>query len=235
MLFKRHAKIESGKQGGLVFFGSLITLLMLAVVNIFTLLFLEIPRSRTDLLLFLCMAPVGGLFAGMLIVGRFRVFLHELKHSIFSNFAGNRAKELKVEQHTGHFSYEYTSSTRAYNAFIALSPYWFPLFTILGIPLSYVLLDPSERWMHVMFVGYCYGADCFLNIRDIHPDQTDLQLIRGGYLISLLYITSISIVVFTFLFAWIGYGNQGPLLLLEGLARFLYSLRDPTSSNGYLP
>ena len=113
---------RTNRVGGIAFFVSLIFLCVLATLNSLTLI--EIQESGTMLrwLMFGGAGVAGFFLAHRFSPERFAVFVHELKHSIVSNLAGNRAKRFKVQDRSGSFTSEYTKQTAAYNAFIALAP-----------------------------------------------------------------------------------------------------------------
>ncbi len=188
--------------GGIVFFFSLIFLYVLGLLNTIALISIYNSSSTERLLLFLLAGCTGGWLASLLVKNEFAVLLHEYKHAIVSNLVGNKWKEMKVEEETGHFQYSYTEETKAYNAFIYLAPYYFPLFTIpaflLGIPLLQVHTNA-----YLFFVSFWYGADVFLNYNDIGPHQTDFSNLLGGYRIGLLYVIGMNFTILSILMAWV--------------------------------
>ena len=73
----------------------------------------------------------------------------------------------------------------------------------------------DDHAMACLLVGLCYGVDTILNIRDISPIQTDINQIRGGYGIGLLYIFAWNLITAALLAAWVFQGGAGILMLLE--------------------
>ncbi len=193
---------ESNPVGGFAFYLSLLFLCFLAAVNTATLLQIQsrevLPRFLTFAAVFVC--GYGG--AKYLFPERFCVFVHELKHSIISNLAGNRAKKMKFGAESGSFTYQYTKRTAAYNAFIALAPYLVPLFTVVGLPFAIFGL-PGTPLLQIGAAGLLFGADSALNLRDFSPQQTDITGIRGGYLIGALYIIAMNVTLSSILLAWV--------------------------------
>lgn len=209
---------DSGPVGGFVFF---ISLLVLGALGSFWLV--QILRRLPDAqlyrgLVFLPSAAGGFLFSLLIIPRRLHVFIHELKHSIVSNLAGNRARGMKVRSESGHFRYEYTKRTAAYNAFISLAPYWVPLVSVVAVPLAVFLLRPQPVLL-LSSVGFAFGIDLRMNVRDISPVQTDITHIRGGYFIGLLYIFAINLTIMTLVASWVLFDWNGPALLLTELWR----------------
>ncbi|NDC38265.1 MAG: hypothetical protein EBZ48_09465 [Proteobacteria bacterium] len=213
--FTRKVREHSGPSGGLFFFASLFSLIFLAVLNSLLLPTVLGLGSLRPLGLFLASGVLGAAIAHRMIQKHLSVFIHELKHSIASHFAGNKPKEMKINQDSGHFRYEFTKDTAHFNAFIALAPYCLPLCTLPTLGVSY-LFWPHDATVLVAVVGAAFGADLLLNLRDISPYQTDLTTIRGGYFVGLTYVLAMNIVIATFLLAWVMQGTDGLLKLAEG-------------------
>lgn len=207
---------ERPRVGGLAFFSSLLALITLSIFNIPLLPALWFGEGPSRLAHFL-LGMMPGIFLAMYCIqGKYSVLIHEFKHSIISGLVGNRAKAIKVKKDSGHFAYTYTSRTAAYNAFIALAPYWIPLFTVLALLIAFSL------WRHnainfCIAVGVGYGTDLVMNVRDISPRQTDLTLIRGGYKIGLTYVIAMNLALASFLLAGIMQGSFGLTYLVKSL------------------
>lgn len=82
----------------------------------------------------------GGLMIGAwvgryLIQNHLQVLIHELKHAVYQNMVGNRGKSIRIRKTSGHYGIEYSEDTKQYNAFIALAPYWLPMFSVPGLLL----------------------------------------------------------------------------------------------------
>lgn len=219
-MFRKPRKPEPTGQpevvGGLSFFIALLSLITLALLGTMLLPALIDPESYGRAVLFLASAAAGAIIGKLLLSGRLAVFVHELKHSIFSNLVGNKAKSLVVHDESGHFQYQYSKATAHFNAFIALAPYWLPVFTVLAIPFSY-LLFPKLLLPRVAFVGFWYGVDLFHSLRDVSPHQSDLTQIRGGFSIALLYVVAINVFVACLVSAWALKELVGLKLLGSGL------------------
>lgn len=214
-LFKKKLTKHSGPTGGLFFFTSLISLLFLSILNSLLLPTILTSTALTPLLIFASSACLGACGAHYLIRHHISVFIHELKHSIASHFAGNKSKEMKINRDSGHFTYEFSKETAHLNAFIALAPYCLPLCTMPTLGVAYLFWH-HDALMLVILVGAAFGADLVLNFRDVSPYQTDLTTIRGGYFIGLTYVVAMNLVIATFLLAWVMQGSTGLLRLAEG-------------------
>ncbi len=197
---------EHGPVGGIAFFVSLVVLYILTIANLSILPALLTEQSFFRWRLFIVGAIVGAACARYFIRGRISVFLHELKHSVLSNLAGNRAKGMRIDEESGHFEYSYTKRTAHMNALIALAPYFLPVLFFPFLGVSYAL-----AWNYPGIVLICsglgYGADLILNFKDASPHQSDFYNIRGGYKIGFAYVIGMNCALFTFIAAWVSAGQ----------------------------
>lgn len=197
--------------GGIPFFVSLFFLLVLSVANILILPHTFYEDSLIRWTLFLTGCAAGAIFGYKVIRGHVAVFLHELKHAIVSNLAGNRAKGMLVRNDHGHFEYMYSSQTAHMNPIIALAPYFVPAVTV---PLLLIaLLFSTVPAVPLVLVGIGYSIDMALAYKDLGPWQTDLSTIRGGYAVGLLYVIAMNVVILSFLAAWVSGGLEGLVLV----------------------
>lgn len=215
-----HSSEQQAKPvGGIVFFLSLLVLCFLSVFNLTVLpgLFKWERVMFKNWLFFLVGVAVGTLLAHLFIRGTPAVFIHELKHMIISNLAGNKIAGLPIYQRkSGKFAYKYSPQTAPYNAFIALAPYILPLNTIAILLAALPFFFANHNWLCIT-VGFGYGTDMALNLRDISPLQSDITFIRGGYKVGLLYIIAMNITIFTIIAAWVCADVQGLAYLLQKL------------------
>jgi hypothetical protein len=208
------------KVGGITFYVSLFVVSFLGVFNLTLLPGLFVKDKMINWSYFLPGLVSGAGVGAFLIRGKLSVFLHELRHSIMSNIVGNRAKSMKFYKNTGYFQFEYTKKTAHMIAFIALAPYFLPVFTFCAFVVAYTTCYPNQPLM-VFVVALGWGIDMVLNFRDISPVQTDITEIKGGYSFGLMYILAINIFLSTLIVAWICDGPQGLKHLLMGLYALL--------------
>jgi hypothetical protein len=205
--------------GGFAFFLSLGAILPTGVILLALAVQLFSGESSKYAGSFVAAAGAGALCAHLFIKGHISVLIHEFKHSLVSNIVGNKRKGMKIGRDSGYFEYAYSKETKHFNAFISLAPYIVPVFTFVAALLAFA----TARHQHiaaVLLVGFGYGIDLVLNIRDISPVQTDLSLIRGGYRIGVLYVVAWNVLIFGFLTAWILGGISGWMHILESLSIF---------------
>jgi hypothetical protein len=210
------------KIGGFSFYLSLLALLPTGILTVVLTLYTWDAETVARTSFFFGCVVVGALLAKIVIRAHFSVLLHEFKHQIISNLVGNKAKGLHIEAGSGHFEYSYTKRTKHFHAFISLAPYILPLCTFTASLCAFALAK-GDHMIAVGIVGIGYGADLLLNTRDISPIQTDINEIRGGYGVGLLYIAAWNLLIFGVLLAWVFHGIGGfALLLAEFSALFLY-------------
>lgn len=134
-----------------------------------------------------------------LVSGNLAVFLHELKHAVVCNLVGNKSRGMSYSENEGAFEYEYPPEKRSFNLLIVTAPYWLPLF---AVPLLLLLpafgLFPGSRG-YSLLVGLGYGLDRGLGRSDIHPNQTDLICVPGGYPAAVLYVSCLDLLMISIL------------------------------------
>lgn len=215
---------EQGPVGGLVFFTSLFFLLVVGLINTFNIIPILYSRNAfINLSYWLAGAIIGLVCAKAFIRGHFGILLHEFKHAIVSNLVGNTWKRMKVQGNSGEFEYKYSKQSAAYNAFIALAPYYLPVFTVLSILIAFAT-TPSEHQSMALIIGIGFGIDGEQNTRDISAHQTDFSNLVGGYHVGVLYVFAMNLTIITFLLAWIGQKWQGIETLLISFGQQLLLL-----------
>jgi len=128
------------------------------------------------------------------------VLSHELMHAIAALLSGGRVRSIKVSSKGG------SVATTKSNLFIALSPYLFPLYTIivvlLWLGIKYVMKSDINCSFFLFAIGFTLAFHIVLTIDFLKIRQTDL--IYAGYLFSicLIYIINLIIVglILSFLF-----------------------------------
>jgi len=214
-------KLDTSKVGGLAFFVSLIFLGLLGVCNLLTLIRPWNGEAIRNLALFAATLFVGFAIGAVCIRNHLAIFIHELKHAIVANLAGNKARGWRIRRNHGHFEYSFTKETAAWNAFISLAPYWFPLFTIPALMVAAAGWHGNHLIM-VACAGLAFGADCSLNFRDVAPHQTDFTNLRGGFTVGVAYTAVMNLTLGTILIAWVLGGREGLVLLLNGLSTLMH-------------
>ncbi len=121
------------------------------------------------------------------------IFGHELTHAISVFLCRGRVKSFRVSRRGGG-----VGSTKA-NFFISLSPYLFPIYTILVVVVYFFLalfLDVSKYLAVFLFVvGLTWAFHIFLTLYFLGQGQKDV--VRSGRIFSLplIYITNLLILL----------------------------------------
>jgi hypothetical protein len=125
---------------------------------------------------------------------------HELMHAIAALLSGGKVKSIRVSSRGG------SVSTTKSNIFIALSPYLFPLYTVLvsvvWFSLNYFMKTKLNYSLFLFAIGFTLMFHIVLTVDFLKIKQTDL--LHAGHLFSmcLIYIINLIIVglVFSLLF-----------------------------------
>ncbi len=115
------------------------------------------------------------------------------------NLVGNKSRGMSYGEDEGGFEYEYPLEKRSFNLLIVTAPYWLPLFAVpLVLLLPVVGLFPGSRG-YSFLVGLGYGLDRGLGRSDIHPNQTDLTCVPGGYPAAVVYVSCMDLLMISIL------------------------------------
>jgi hypothetical protein len=147
------------------------------------------------------------------------VFGHELTHVIWVWLMGGRVSRFKVSREGG---YIVTDTT---NFWIALAPYFFPLYSILALCLYgglglFADVDPYRRWLFGV-VGFTFAFHVTFTILMLWKGQTDL--IDHGTFFSMMVIYLVNFTVLSLMLivacrdvTFGSFGNE----LLQGAMEF---------------
>jgi len=211
------AKHHGGLRGKLVFFSALLATLLLAWV--LSLGSLRIVQSISqERIVGAMLGALIGLSAALLFVrGRFAVFLHEKRHAVVANLSGHKMGKMKLRNEHGSFEFSYSPQRAHMNVFVALAPYILPLALPFFLLIAATVLESSAGVRSAVIAG-AFTFDLAVCFREIHPHQTDFQLVPGGILPSLIFIVAVHCVFGAFTLAWITSEWHG----LRELGRFMF-------------
>jgi len=142
-------------------------------------------------LIFLCLPRTMWLY----------VFGHELTHAFAAMLAGGKVSAFKVTSQGGHVM------TDKVNWWIALSPYFVPIYALIwvGLWLTVDFYHPLKDWLPVFFFGlglfWCFHLTFTISM--IHPRQTDLS--GQGYLFSAVIIAFFNVAIVLLPFSLLGH------------------------------
>lgn len=155
----------------------------------------------------------GGLLASIALsltftVSRLRTLLHEIKHGVLVVLSGNSVKGITIGKNSGHIDYTMRYDKLHFAPIICLAPYFFPL---LSAPLliAAIILDLQHRDLFLFLLGLGLGFDTCTAFYDLHPNQTDLKRIIGGFFIASIFIAAAHIFWITTCLTWVQAATQG--------------------------
>ncbi len=147
------------------------------------------------------------------------VFGHELTHVLWVWLMGGRVSQFRVSRTGGHIVTDKT------NFWIALAPYFFPIYSILALLLygglgALVDMEPYRRWLFGV-VGFTWAFHITFAIWMLWKGQTDL--IEHGTFFSMMIIylinfsaLSLMLIVASRDITFLSFGRE----LLEGAMEF---------------
>jgi len=122
---------------------------------------------------------------------------HELTHALTAMLAGGKVSSFKVTSKGGHVM------TDRVNWWIALSPYFVPIYALIwiGLWLTVDFYYPLKPWQPVLFfgIGLFWSFHLTFTVSMLHPRQTDLS--GEGYIFSGVIIALMNLLAFLILFA----------------------------------
>jgi hypothetical protein len=125
----------------------------------------------------------------------FYVFGHELTHALWVWLMGGQVSQFRVGREGGHIV------TNRTNFWIALAPYFFPIYSILAIAgfggLSlFQDMQPYGRWLYAI-IGVTWAFHLSFTLWMIPKNQTDL--VRHGTFFSLVVIYLMNVILLSLL------------------------------------
>ena len=134
MFWRKKKKEPDTKRrfGSLAFYFSIPTASVLtAIVVTQTIYFFKThPIDISRIVIFSHSFLAGVLIASTLLSERMKTLVHELKHAVVIVLTGNKLKEISVGSGEGHVHYEAFKDRGHLEPFVAMAPYFFPLFSL---------------------------------------------------------------------------------------------------------
>lgn len=150
---------------------------------------------------FLCFifgaAVYAGIHFGYYDFSRVYVFGHELTHAFAAVLCGCRIRDIRIGSNSG-----YVKLTKC-NAFVALAPYFIPIYTV-GVGILYCALElfwdiSAYRLVFVFLAGFCTAFHFIQTFKTLfEAEQPDLKL-AGGKIFSCISITLVNLLILALL------------------------------------
>ena len=131
---------------------------------------------------------------------------------------GNKVKEISVGSGEGHVHYEAYKDRLHLEPFVAMAPYFFPLFS-LPILIGSFFLDAFYPTAALYCLGIFYGLDLTTGYREITSYQSDLKRIYGGFIATRAFLVAVNSLYLSLILFWALAGRQGILVSLELLSK----------------
>lgn len=113
---------------------------------------------------------------------------HELTHAFWAVVLGGRIKSLLVSREGGQVTLSKT------NFFIALAPYFFPLYTFLLLPIYFIA---AAKFYPVLsfFIGFTHAFHFALTVHSLRDQQSDIIQVGVFFSLSFVYLMNILVLV----------------------------------------
>lgn len=171
--------------------------LFFAAAQTARLLYAGLGNFKTFLCFLLGIGVYAGIHFGFYSFSRMYVLGHELTHAIAALLCGCRIRDIHVGKDSG-----YVKLTQC-NSFVALSPYFIPIYTVL-LGLVYCGLElwrdmAPYRLIFVFGVGFFTAFHFIQTFKTLfEAQQPDLKL-AGGKVFSAISITLVNIIILALL------------------------------------
>ncbi|MEI7864640.1 MAG: hypothetical protein WCI38_04645 [Chthoniobacterales bacterium] len=145
------------------------------------------------------------------------VFGHELTHAVAVYLAGGHVSKFKVRSDGGHIV------SNKINTWIALSPYFVPIYSVIviGVYAGLLLFYDVTPYLHILYllVGATWAFHATFTVTMIGKGQTDLAY--GGTFFSLLVIYLMNLLLLTFMLLLASPQHDGFAQFFHDLMRFV--------------
>jgi hypothetical protein len=158
---------------------------------------------------------------------------HEFTHALAAMLAGGKVSAFHVSSKGGHVM------TDRVNWWIALSPYFVPIYALIwmGLWLSIDFYHPLKEWQPILYfgIGLFWAFHLTFTASMLHGRQTDLS--GEGFLFSGVVILAINLLIVLLVLSFLTHdGILGAFKLLGGRAgqAYAWSFHEITDGAAYL-
>jgi hypothetical protein len=139
------------------------------------------------------------------------VFGHELTHALWVWVMGGRVSDFHVSKAGGHIISD------KHNFWIALTPYFFPLYSILviaayGAGSLFTNMEPYHRWLYAL-IGITWAFHVSFTLWMIPKGQSDLSHYGTFFSLVVIYLMNLAVLTLLLVIAsphvgWRGFGIE---------------------------
>ncbi len=164
-------------------------LVAIGLVYYFQLYKLEVVEqmfSNKELLKKIILGACGYMVLDFLLIRRwqnvtyFRTHTHEFTHSVAAMLTSKKVHQLAANEKDGHVLFSGDESW-----FVTLTPYFFPVYTILLLPIRFVINTKYLFWFDVSLI-FIYAFHLHTFGTDFSFKQPDIK--KNGYFLSTIYV-----------------------------------------------
>ncbi|MCK5219140.1 hypothetical protein KAR10_06450 [bacterium] len=113
---------------------------------------------------------------------------HELTHALWAVILGGKIKSLLVSREGGQVTLSKT------NFFIALAPYFFPIYTFLILPI-YLITASKFHSIPAFLIGFTLALHLALTLHSLHDRQSDIWEIGLFFSMAFIYLMNLIVIV----------------------------------------
>lgn len=191
------------------------------------------PQDKTKWSLFLACAIGTTTIISTSKIYKLRILVHEIKHAILVILTGNKLESMEVSEREGLVTYLMYSKKKHFAPLITLAPYFLPLISA-PILVSAIYFERDYPLMFSSLLGIGFAADICFGVQDLHPAQTDLKRILGGFFTAGLFLAGMYLLWTLVCLLWLIAGSRAYLFVFYGLYRLVNDLIGPTIINSIL-
>lgn len=191
------------------------------------------PQDRTKWSLFLACALGTASVISTSKIYKLRVLVHEIKHAILVILTGNKLERMEVSEREGLVTYLMYSKKKHFAPLITLAPYFLPL-TSAPILVAAIYYERDYPLMLSALLGISFAADICFGVQDLHPAQTDLKKILGGFFTAGLFLAGMYLLWAIICALWLIAGSRAYLFVFYGLYRLATDFISPNIANSIL-
>lgn len=113
---------------------------------------------------------------------------HELTHAFWAVVLGGKIKSLLVSQEGGQVTISKT------NFFIALAPYFFPIYTFALVPI-YLIAAKQFHPVLAFLLGFSLAFHIALTLHSLKDEQSDIRQVGVVFSFPFIYLMNIIVLV----------------------------------------
>lgn len=113
---------------------------------------------------------------------------HELTHALWAVILGGKIKSLLVSQEGGQVTLSKT------NFFIALAPYFFPIYTFMILPF-YFITAPKFHAIPAFLIGFTLALHLALTFNSLRDRQSDIWEVGLFFSMAFIYLMNLIVIV----------------------------------------